>query len=150
MFRNPPRVLIIEDDDVIRTMLLAAFRKESVHVDGARDGLDGLNCLRAAPYAVVLLDLMMPRMSGFELLDTIAEDGGLPRPVLFVMTAYDDAALHRLDSSIVHGVIRKPFDLERLVEVVRDCAHLYEELRPSPMRHFPPDIGDSSCPETVC
>ena len=130
MLNTPPlpRVLIVEDDDAIRTMLLAAFAREPVSAVGARDGLEAVAMLRAAPYAVVIIDLMMPRMNGFELLDELALDPPQPRPVIFVMTAYDDAVLRKLDPDLVHGVLRKPFDVERLVEMAVDCALLFRDM----------------------
>ena len=87
--------------------------------------------LRAVSYAVVIVDLMMPRMNGFQLLDALATDPPQPRPVIFVMTAFDDIALRQLDSELVHGVLRKPFDIERLVEMAVDCALLFRDSRTS-------------------
>jgi two-component system response regulator PhoP len=120
-------VLIVEDDDVIRAMLVAALQREGLRVTAARDGVDGLDILRMMPFAVVIVDLMMPRMSGFELLDAIAAEIRKPLPMIFVMTAYDDSVIRRLDSAIVAGVLRKPFDLEHLVALVRDCARNYSQ-----------------------
>lgn len=124
-----PRILIVEDDDAIRTMLLAAFAREAVSAVGARDGVEGMAMMRAAPYAVVIIDLMMPRMNGFELLQELALDPPHPRPVIFVMTAFDEVVLRKLDSELVHGVLRKPFDVERLVEMAVDCAQIYRDTR---------------------
>lgn len=116
-----PSVLIVEDDASICKMLLAALSREPLQVDCARDGAEALEKMAATSYAVVLLDLMLPRVSGFSVLEELASRP-LPRPMIFVISAFDDLTLGRLDARVVHGILRKPFDLERLVELVRECA----------------------------
>ena len=117
-----PGVLIVEDDAAIRGMLAAALGREALAVDCAGDGVAGLEKLASATYAVVIVDLMMPRMDGFAFLDAFRELTFPIRPVVFVMTAYDDAALVKLDAQLVHGSFKKPFDLQQVVNVVRDAA----------------------------
>ena len=63
-----PRILVVEDDDVIRTLLVTALRSEPFNVDAANDGAAGLELTSRCEYAVIILDLMMPRISGFEFL----------------------------------------------------------------------------------
>ena len=124
-----PNVLVVEDDDALRAMVLAALRREPLTVDSARDGVEALERIRNGRYAVVIIDLMMPRMNGFELIEALTAELPRPRPVVFVMTAYDDASFRDLDPDVVAGVLRKPFDVERLAEMVRDCALLFRDLR---------------------
>lgn len=74
-------------------------------------------------YAVIIVDMMMPRMDGQTFLTALP--GHLrKRPIVFAMTAYDDALVRRIPVNAVHGWIRKPFDLQRLVSIVRDCAEI--------------------------
>jgi DNA-binding response OmpR family regulator len=115
-----PSVLVVEDDPAIRRMLEAALVREPLRVDCAADGVEALEKLAATPYAVMLLDLMLPRLSGLEVLAQLATR--TPRPMVFVITAFDESVLLQLDTRLVHGILRKPFDLERLVELVRECA----------------------------
>ena len=124
-----PKILIVEDDDVIRTMIATALRREPVVVDVARDGAEALEKMRLTRFGVILVDLMMPRVSGFELIEAMRSELPQPRPIVFVMTASDDVGFHDLDPDIVAGVLRKPFDIQRLVEIVRDCALLFREHR---------------------
>lgn len=53
---------------------------------------------------------MMPRLSGYEVLDALAKEKG--RPTIVVVTAMSDSYLEQLDASVVHSIIRKPFDVE--------------------------------------
>jgi DNA-binding response OmpR family regulator len=123
-----PKILIVEDDTAIRTLLVAALRREPVEVHTAPDGLAGLELVRANDYAVILLDLMLPRVNGYEFLTSLDEflDRGTG-PVIVVMTAFDATAVKRLGSMRVQAILHKPFDIERVVEMVRDCALVYQE-----------------------
>ena len=113
-------ILIVEDDPLIRRLLQLRFRREPLRVDTAADGVQALERLERSSYALVLLDLMMARMSGFGVIEALGRFER--RPLVFVMTAYDDTVTRSLDPGIVYAVWRKPFDLELLVEVVCRCA----------------------------
>src|SRR5690349_22199957 len=125
---SQPKVLIVEDDQPIRTLLVAALRREPLEIHTAPDGLVALELVRANDYAVILLDLMLPRVNGFEFLDGMEE---LKRPganpVTIVMTAFDSAAIKSLGAMRVQAILHKPFDIERVVEMIRDCALLHAE-----------------------
>ena len=123
-----PKVLIVEDDTAIRTLMVAAMRREPLEVHTAPDGVIALEQVRANHYAVILLDLMLPRVSGFEVLeslDAVLRPGA--RPIVMVMTAFDATAVKRLGAMRVQAILHKPFDIERVVEMIRDCALLYQE-----------------------
>lgn len=126
-----PPILIVEDDLAICRMLAYALSREPLGVDCASDGAEALERIAAANYAVILLDLMLPRVSGFEVLDHLATRPH-PRPMVFVISAVDERTLAKLDTKVVHGVLRKPFELEPLVELVRECA-LHWQAATSPM-----------------
>lgn len=146
-----PRVLIVEDDTAIRTLIVSALKREPLDVHTAGDGLAALECVRANDYAVILLDLMMPRLNGYEFLESLDSVRGeaLPLPVIIVMTAFDSGALRKLPANRVHAVLHKPFDVERVVDLVRDCAALYRDERMA--RTAPPPfaaLSDEDAP--VC
>src|SRR5687767_6288082 len=117
--RLEKRILIVDDDDPIRALLMTVLRRRGFHADCARNGVEALELLGACCYALVVLDLMMPRMNGHELLDHI---GALPlatRPLVLVLTA--GLGLRTLDTRFVVGTIQKPFDIELLVDTVAGC-----------------------------
>jgi len=117
-----PKILIVEDDDAIRTLLVAALRREPFEVHAAGDGAAALNLTRASEYAVILLDLMMPAVNGVEFLKAFHEAAPKSRTVIFVMTAFDDVMVRHLAPNLVHGIVRKPFDIPQLVAMVREVA----------------------------
>jgi DNA-binding response OmpR family regulator len=118
-------VLVVEDDDAIRTLLVAALRREPFEVDSANDGAAALQMTRDVEYAVIVLDLMMPRVNGFQFLDAFQAKDPRPRSVIFVVTAFDDAQVAKLPASSVHAIIRKPFDVTQLVTMIREVAAMW-------------------------
>lgn len=117
-----PRVLVVEDDDAIRALLTAALRREPFDVDEASDGAAALLLVRTHEYAVIILDLMMPRLNGFEFLEAFRQASPAARSVVFVVTAFDDSMIGKLRADQVHAIIRKPFDVPQLVSMVREVA----------------------------
>lgn len=145
-----PKILIVEDDTAIRTLLVAALRREPLEVHTAADGVAGLEHVRAHDYAVILLDLMLPRLNGFEFLenlDDVLRSGAAP--VILVMTAFDATAIKRLGSMRVQAILHKPFDIERLVEMIRDCALLHQQQSEEFADALPPARRDPS-EDAVC
>jgi DNA-binding response OmpR family regulator len=117
-----PKILVVEDDDAIRALLVAALRREPFDVHAAVNGVEALNLTRVSEYAVILLDLMMPALNGVEFLEAFHEAAPESRTVIFVMTAFDDAMVRHLAPNLVHGIVRKPFDVPQLVAMVREVG----------------------------
>src|SRR5262249_46822224 len=91
-----PKILIVEDDDTVRRLLIENLSaKMSVDADSARDGVEALHKISGSAYGVVVLDLMMPKMSGVDLLDSLralSSDPSIkslesPPPVLVITAA---------------------------------------------------------------
>ena len=83
------RVLIVDDNDDVREILGRRLMRAGFDVSGAPDGREGLAALRGGHWDLVLLDLMMPVMDGFEFLAQVQLEPYAP-PVI-VITQYDDA-----------------------------------------------------------
>ena len=128
-------------------MLTAALSREALAVDGASDGLAALEKLATTSYAVIIVDLMMPRMDGFTFLEAFRNLTLAMRPLIFVMTAYDDLALLRLDATLVHGYLKKPFDVEQTVKLIRDAA---EVLHREELQAIAPDALSTDAARDVC
>jgi CheY-like chemotaxis protein len=102
------RVLVVEDDDATRALLRDMLEREGCTVDLAENGLIALERLDKAKPDIILLDLLMPTMDGFEFLTTLrAKPGGSDIPIV-VLTAKDlsDAERERL-AGAVKAVLRK-------------------------------------------
>jgi CheY-like chemotaxis protein len=121
------RVLVVDDDATIRELLASVLGREALTVDLAADGQEALNLLRKNTYSVVLLDLVMPVLDGFAVLDRLPDDDK-PLPVVLVVTGADRRALSQLDSQRIHGIVRKPFDPDELASLVVACAEIRSRL----------------------
>ena len=116
------RILIVDDDDAIRALLMTVLRRRGYEVEGARNGAEALERLLEARYSLVLLDLMMPKVSGYEVLDhLIAEPNP---PMVLILTAGLEPKPHH--SQAVLGTIQKPFDVSVLVDAVAGCLSTLE------------------------
>lgn len=110
------RVLLVDDDEMILEVISAAFSHQGYTVLEAHDGSEALvRAERDAPDLVVL-DLVMPRRSGFAVLDRLRQRHAT-RPVIIVVTANTDPRHEQFAHD--HGAnafFRKPFDIEALLE----------------------------------
>lgn len=116
-------VLIVDDDDAIRQLLQTTLKRAGLTCETATDGIDALEHLSATVYRVVLLDLMMPRLDGTAMLQRL-RSLELPHgnhPMVFVLTATMNREALAAVSEMVQVVIRKPFDLPALRDLVHDC-----------------------------
>lgn len=123
-----PRVLVADDDQAIRQLLCTIVKREGLEVDCVADGVEAIEKLGQYEYAVVLVDLMMPRVDGFGVIEFLKNHPPDYKPVVLVITAYADQTFKRVDPNVVTGVIRKPFEVAEIGNVVRLCVAGYEEL----------------------
>jgi DNA-binding response OmpR family regulator len=117
--RLEKRILIVDDDDTIRALVTTVLRRRGYGLDTARNGVDALEKLAACRYALVILDLMMPRLSGYGVLEHLAKLPAGSRPLVLVLTAGLEPK--PFDKSFVVGTMHKPFDIELLMDTVSGC-----------------------------
>ena len=129
----PDRVLVVEDDDTIRRLLVEYLKNHSfVTVESARDGVEALHLISSERFAIMILDVMMPYMSGIDLLDSLKAlvsdpslEGIEHLPAVLVITAASEATvsddeIRKRFPRIVRGIFRKPLDITRLAECVEE------------------------------
>lgn len=114
------RLLIVDDDAAIRALLQRVALRAGFEVETARDGQEAIEILEYRLYDIVIVDLMMPRVSGFQLIEKIS--ALQPRPTVIVATALTNGDVSRIDDSMIRRVIRKPFDLDALAVVLIETA----------------------------
>ena len=112
------RILVVEDDAPLASILMRTLREESYAVDHAADGQEAEWLAFENPYDLIILDLMLPRKNGMEVLKTL-RDGGVSTPVL-ILTARDtkEDVVKGLDRG-ADDYLTKPFNLEELLARVR-------------------------------
>jgi adenylate cyclase len=104
-------ILVVEDNAVHRATLVSSLQREGHRVATAEDGRRGLELLRSEPFDVVLLDIVMPEMDGFQVLKEVKADPELRHLPVIVITSVDD-----MDSAVrciemgADDFLAKPFD----------------------------------------
>jgi CheY-like chemotaxis protein len=115
------RVLVVDDEPAIRALVAKIVERAGYPVDTARDGADAIEKLQDSRYAVIVVDLMMPNVDGYGLIRHLKERPG-PHPAIIVVSAGESAALRQLDGSMVHSIVRKPFDIDVLGDLITAAA----------------------------
>lgn len=112
------KILVVEDEKGISKFIKQGFEEESFAVDVAEDGMKGLELVNTNDYDVILLDWMLPKMNGMDLLISIRREN-IKTPVIF-LTAKD--SLEDVVQALNKGAndyIKKPFSFEELLARVR-------------------------------
>jgi CheY-like chemotaxis protein len=117
------RVLVVDDDPEVRSLLVTTLRQRSLIVDEAADGREAINLLQEHSHAVVLLDLVMPVADGFTVLDAIDREQFF-KPIVLVITGADRSRVNALDARRIHGILRKPFDPNEIGDLVAACVDI--------------------------
>ncbi|HUR83596.1 MAG TPA: response regulator [Thermoanaerobaculia bacterium] len=120
------RVLVVDDEPPIRALVAKIVERAGHPVEVARDGAEAIEKIEAGQFSVIVVDLMMPNVDGYALIDYLKKRGGA-RPAIIVISATDTAALRRLDGAVVHSILRKPFDIDVLGDLIAAAAHSMEE-----------------------
>jgi len=111
-----PTVLLVDDDETMRELVRLELEREGYDVQEAASADEGLAAIENRPPELVLLDVMMPHVDGWEMLRRIQEQHGAGAiPVLMFSGQVDEEARRQAASSGARGFVGKPFDLEELV-----------------------------------
>ena len=130
----PKRILVVEDDATIRETLSFNIKKEGYLVLAAQDGAEALRSARTARPDLVLLDLMLPEMSGLEVCRVLRQEGDVP---IIMLTAKDSEVDKVVGLQLgADDYITKPFSLRELF------ARMTAVLRRSEQRALPAAVDE--------
>lgn len=125
MTKDPQkRVLVVDDHTDLCGMMASVLRQRGLLVDEAGGGAEAIRLLGQNHYAVILLDLLMPDVDGFAVLDRMGGPDVPAPPVVLVMTGAERSVLRSLNPQKIHGVVKKPFDSQELADLVLACTDL--------------------------
>jgi CheY-like chemotaxis protein len=118
-----PRVLLVDDDPGVQKLVSTVLTRSGHDVAVAPNGRAAISQLSTNSYDVTLLDLMMPEMNGFDVLDWFrnTRPGESQRSVV-VVSAASEHDLQKVDAAEVFSIIRKPFDLQDLIVTIAACS----------------------------
>jgi DNA-binding NtrC family response regulator len=122
MERSKFRILVIDDDEIARDVVVSLLAKEGFSVDSARDGLEGISAVKRSEYHLVITDLKMPGADGIEVLKSVRSLS--PSSSVVILTAYGtlDNALEAMRLG-AYDYITKPFKLQELLIVVENAMN---------------------------
>ncbi len=111
--------LVVDDDATNRKLISAILRRERFLVSWASDGAEAISSIDVVDFSVIVLDLVMPEVSGQEVIAHLLNTRPDALRRVIVLTA-----LHDIDvpPERVFAVMRKPFEFDRFVRAVCDCA----------------------------
>jgi CheY-like chemotaxis protein len=114
-------VLVVEDESETNQLLCALLASRGMACEGVLEGKQALDAARQRRPAAILLDLMLPDMSGFEMYEQLRRTGSLRRIPCIVVTALDDEATRQRSQQLgADGFLTKPFQPQELVTQVQE------------------------------
>jgi CheY-like chemotaxis protein len=111
-------ILVVDDDPDCRDLLAQLLSRQGYAVVCAGNGREALECIDARAPGLMILDLMMPEMSGWEVLERQKNDPRLESLPVVVMTASG-----LVDNISAEAIIYKPIDVKALMKVVKQLSH---------------------------
>ena len=112
------RILVVDDDALLRSSVAAILADEGYDVDLAGDGVDALERIHQNPPDVILLDVLMPRMNGKALLETLHASTSTSGISVLVMTALHGFESRRTIALGATDLVEKPFDIDELLNKI--------------------------------
>ena len=126
------KILIIEDDKILLEMYKDKFVNDGFAVETALDGKEGIEKMRSFLPNVVILDLIMPKVSGFEVLKMVKQDKVLSTIPLIVLTnIYTDAEDMVKNWGVDYYLLKSDYTPETIVEKVKNILQLNAQKNPS-------------------
>ena len=116
-----PRILVADDDPSIRRLVCTFLEREQVEVDCVADGAEAIDLLKQHSYSIIFLDLVMPIIDGFGVIAYLSRNPPAIKPIVLVMSIHAERRFREVDPDVVAGMLRKPFDVSELSNVVRLC-----------------------------
>ncbi len=116
------RALVVDDDDPIRTMLANIVGRQDLAVDTARDGAEAIERIDQDGYSVIVLDLMMPRVDGFGVLEHLGAHHPEKLRRTIIASAVPESEIRKKFNQPVYRIHAKPFDMGRLIDDIRECC----------------------------
>lgn len=113
--------LVVDDDAPIRALITASLRRREIRVENSEDGEQAIGLLDQNEYQALVLDLMMPRVSGWDVIDWLSEHPEKKPNTVIIVTAADRSVVQELNPEVVNAVIFKPFDVFDLAAYVHSC-----------------------------
>jgi CheY-like chemotaxis protein len=115
------RILFADDDAPIRDLYAQVVARIGVDADIVASGRDAIEAMKVCKYDLAMLDLNMPRLSGWEVLDYLRERYDKRPAHLFILTGFKDQAVSDADKGMVDRILYKPMPAAELRALITEC-----------------------------
>jgi CheY-like chemotaxis protein len=112
------RALVADDDPAARYLLASVLQRHYIDYDEASNGADAVKLLKSNTYAFVFIDLLMPRIDGWGVLDFLRSRRPDPMPKAIIITGVQNQKLSTADQDVVSGLLYKPIDIGQVEKIV--------------------------------
>jgi len=113
--KNPRKILLVDDEAGFADLMRDLLTMDGYEVEIAHDGQEGIEKLKSFAPEVIISDIVMPRLSGFDMFRKIKTDPATSSiPFLFITGFQDDRVLQEARKIGVFGILRKPIDIEQI------------------------------------
>ena len=126
----PKKILLVEDEEIMIDLLQKKLTKEGYETSVARDGQEGLEMMKEVKPDLILLDIIMPKMGGFEVMEEMAKIKELKKiPVIVISNSGQPVELDRAQKlGAKDWLIKTEFDPQEVVEKVKKILPTPEEF----------------------
>jgi len=121
MSRTGRTILIVDDDAPIRVLLRSILTRAGYVTREAKNGQEALEIIAEQKFDAILLDLMMPGISGFDILENMRNTNPEGLRSVIVVTAASDKDVRRVNAEEVFKILRKPFEIDELIRTIEQC-----------------------------
>lgn len=120
--KNKVRIALVEDEEVLLEVLENKLKKEGYEVFSAKDGAAGIDLINAVRPDIILLDVVMPRMDGFEVLERLQKDPELSKiPVIIISNSGQEVEIGRaLALGVKDYLVKAEFDPQEVIDKIRN------------------------------
>ncbi len=119
---NALRALVADDDPATRYLLTSVLQRYHVAYDEVDNGADAVKLLKQNQYTLIFVDLLMPRVDGWGVIDYVRSHRGDRAPRLFVVTGVQNQKLSTADQDVVTELLYKPIDIGYIERIVQKTA----------------------------
>ena len=115
------KILLVEDEEIMISLLQRKLKNEGYEVDVAQDGEEGLEKIKETKPDLILLDIMMPKMGGFEMMEKMRDDPDLKKiPVVIISNSGQPVELDRArELGAKDWLIKTEFDPKEVIDKVK-------------------------------
>ncbi|MDY7013279.1 MAG: response regulator [Cyanobacteriota bacterium] len=126
------KILVIDDSKVIRMRVKDMLPQDNVEIVEAKDGVQGLNLIQSEHPNLIMLDFLLPKMSGWEVFQAILKDPKLQSIPLVIMSGRKEEVTEKLPEPFEYfAFVGKPFEKKQLIEAIQDATKKARK-RPAP------------------